>query len=77
MLQAFAIVKTLSFLTLEGDSKAEQTLNKHTCVGKQNHLKAVLKKKKKKKAFGCVVNGKNWLLLFLKKQSSILPSFSN
>ena len=49
MLQAFAIVKTLSFLTLEGDSKAEQTLNKHTCVGKQNHLKAVLKKKKKKK----------------------------
>ena len=47
MLQAFAIVKTLSFLTLEGDSKAEQTLNKHTCVGKQNHLKAVLQKKKK------------------------------
>ena len=74
MLQAFAIVKTLSFLTLEGDSKAEQTLNRHTCVGKQNHLKAVLKKKK---AFGYVVNGKNWLLLFLKKQSNILPFFPN
>ena len=53
MLQAVAIVKTLSFLTLEGDSKAEQTLNKHTCVGKQNHLKAVLKKNKKKSLWLC------------------------
>ena len=56
MLQAVAIVKTLPFLTLEGDSEAEQTWNRHTCAGKQNHLKAVLQKKKKKKAYGCVIN---------------------